>query len=84
MDIYVYAFAFIAVIFTLIGFVLDHPLTYLSGQSWRRTNVCHKSTQLGQTNFALKEGQTLVGVIDTTRVMCFYIAQDPRDEQSYE
>ena len=84
MDISVYALAFIAVISTLIGFVSDHPLTYLYGKYWRRTKVFHKSTQPTQINFSLKEGQTIVGVRDTSKAMCFYIGADVLDEKNYE
>jgi hypothetical protein len=40
--------------------------------------------QPGQINFALKEGQTIVGVRDTTTAMCFYIGTDVMDEKNYE
>ena len=40
--------------------------------------------QPAQSTFALKEGQTLVGVIDTTKVMCFYIDYEKRDEKPYD
>jgi hypothetical protein len=83
MDISLYALALIAVIYTL-GFVSDHPLTSLYGKYGRRTKVMHQSVQPTQSNFALKEGQTLVGVIDTTKVMCFYIDDDRREEKPYE
>jgi hypothetical protein len=44
----------------------------------------HTSVQPAQSNFALKEGQTLVGVIDTTKVRCFFIDHDMRDAKPYE
>jgi hypothetical protein len=44
----------------------------------------HTSTQLRQIHFALKEGQTIVGVRDTTKAMCFYIGADVMDEKNYE
>ena len=84
MDIHVFAFAFIAVAYTLVVLVTGNPLAFLWGRYWRRPQVTHKSTQLGQSQFALKEGQTLVGVIDTTKVICFYIDQNMRDEKPYE
>jgi hypothetical protein len=84
MDIPVFACAFIAVIFMLIGVVLDYPLAYLYGKYWRRTKIMHTSTQPAQIHFALQEGQNIVGVIDTTKVICFYIDNDRRDAKPYE
>jgi hypothetical protein len=44
----------------------------------------HKSTQPAQIKFALKEGQTIVGVLDTSKALCFYIGADVMDEKNYE
>jgi hypothetical protein len=84
MDISLYALALIAVIYTLIGFVSDHPLTSLYAKYWRRTKIMHTSTQPAQIHFALQEGQTIVGVRDTTRAICFYIGNDAAEEKPYE
>jgi len=84
MDINVFALAFIVSIYTVIVLVTCNPMAYLCGKHWRRPNVIHKSTQPAQINFALQEGQTIVGVIDTTKTMCFYIAADVMNERNYE
>jgi hypothetical protein len=83
MDLHVFALAFLAAIYTLVVLVTYNPLASLWGKYWGRTKVMHKSVQPAQMNFALKAGQTLVGVIDTTKVMCFYIDDDRRDEKPY-
>ena len=84
MDVNVFAFAFLAVTYTLVVLVTGHPLVCLWGKYGRRPKVTHKSTQLGQSQFAIKEGQTLIGVRDTTKAICFYIDTDVMDEKSYE
>ena len=84
MDIPVVALAFVAAIYTLIVLVLYGPLTSLRNKYRRRPKVMHQSVQPVQSNFALKEGQTLVGVIDTTKVMCFYIDHERREEKPYD
>jgi hypothetical protein len=84
MDINIVALAFIAAIYTAIVLATRNPIAYLSGKHWRRTNVIHKSTLPAQINFALKEGQTIVGVIDTPKTICFYIGADVMDEKNYE
>jgi hypothetical protein len=33
---------------------------------------------------ALKEGQTIVGVVDTTKAMCFFIGKNVRNDSNYE
>jgi len=84
MDIHVFALAFIAAIYTVIVLVPCHPFAYLWGKYRRRTQVMHTSTQPAQIPFALKEGQTIVGVRDTTKAICFYIDTDVMDEKNYE
>ena len=37
-----------------------------------------------EINFALREGHTVVGVIDTAEGMCFIIGNDVRNEKSHE
>jgi hypothetical protein len=76
MHINVFALPCIAAIYTVIVLVTCNPIGYLFGKQWRRTNVMHKSTRPAQINFALKEGQTIIGVIDTAKVICFYIGAD--------
>jgi hypothetical protein len=49
-----------------------------------RTKVIHKSTQAEEINFALQEGKTIVGVMDTKRAMCFYIGNDAMESKDYE
>jgi hypothetical protein len=84
MDIHIFALVFIAVIYTVLVLLAYHPIAYLCGTYWRRTTVMHTSTQPGQIHFALKEGQTIVGVGDTTTAMCFYIGTDVMDEKNSE
>ena len=62
MDISVFALACIATIYTVIVLAICYPIVYLYGQYWGRTTVMHTSTQPAQIHFALKEGQTIVGV----------------------
>ena len=35
-------------------------------------------------NFSLKEGYTIIGVMDMKKTMSFYIGNDAMDEKSYE
>jgi hypothetical protein len=84
MDMDVFALAGIAAIYTAIVLIPYNVLLYLCDQFRRRPIVMHKSVQPTQSNFALTEGQTLVGVIDTTKVMCFFIDHDTRDAKPYD
>jgi hypothetical protein len=84
MDIHVFALAFIAVTYTLVVLATGNPLVSLWGTYGRRPKVLHTSTQPAQIHFALKEGQTIVGVRDTTKAICFYIDTDVMDEKNYE
>ena len=84
MDIPVVALAFVTAVYTVIVLVIYDPLTSLWDRYGRRPKVVHQSVQPAQSNFALKEGQTLIGVIDTTKVMCFYIDYERREEKPYD
>jgi hypothetical protein len=84
MDIPVFALAGIAAIYTVIVLALCPPIAYLYGKYWGRTTVMHKSTQPPQIHLALKAGQTIVGVRDTTKAICFFIDTDVMEKKSYE
>jgi hypothetical protein len=44
----------------------------------------HISSEVAEIPFALREGHTIVGVMDTKKTMRFYIGNDVRDEKTYE
>lgn len=50
----------------------------------QRSHAVYISPEIVEIHFALKEGHTIVGVMDTKKAMCFYIGTDVRDEQTYE
>ena len=41
-------------------------------------------TEVGEIHFALKEGHTIVGVMDNTRAMRFYIGTDGIEGTNYD
>ena len=59
-------------------------LAYKLGKDQQQTDTLHKSTQLKDKMIALKEGQTIVGVSDTTKAMRFYIRKDVVDSSNDE
>ena len=50
----------------------------------QRNKAIQISPEIAETNFALKEGQTIIGVMDTKNAMRFYIGNDVMDEKTYE
>ena len=50
----------------------------------QRSKAVHRGSEIAEITFALREGQTIVGVMDTTKAMRFYIGNDVMDEQRYE
>jgi hypothetical protein len=56
--------------------------------SWKltaqRSKAVHIGSEIAEINFALREGHTIVGVMDTKNAMRFYIGNDVLDEQKYE
>jgi hypothetical protein len=49
-----------------------------------RSQAVHIGSEIAEINFALREGHTIVGVMDTKKAMRFYIGNDVMDEQKYE
>jgi hypothetical protein len=43
--------------------------------------ILRKAPQHEEEHIGLKEGQTIVGVLETTNTLCFYIGNDVRDEK---
>ena len=84
MEIHIFTLAFIAALYPALILVRANPISSLFGKYWGRTNVIHQSTQAEEINFALKEGQTIVAVLDETKAMCFYIGNDVIDVKDYE
>ena len=62
--------------------------TLLLVVSWKghvqRIGAMQVSPEHMEINFALREGHTVIGVIDTAEGMCFIIGNDVRNEKSYE
>ena len=50
----------------------------------QRSKAIHIGFEIAEINFALREGHTIVGVMDTKNAMRFYIGNDVIDEQKYE
>jgi hypothetical protein len=50
----------------------------------QRSQAVHISSEVAESNFALKEGHTIVGVMDTNKALRFYIGNDVMDEKNYE
>ena len=62
--------------------------TLLALVAWKctpqRSTAVHLGSAIAEINFALKEGQTIVGVMDTKNAMRFYIGNDVIDKKRYE
>ena len=66
----------LAVVSVSVGVLL---VTSKLGKAHQRTDPRRTSLQPKKSNFALKEGQTIVAVSDTTHAMCFYIGNDEHE-----
>jgi hypothetical protein len=67
------------------GIGVFYALLILVALQWtaQRSKAIHISSEMAESNFALKEGHTIVGVMDTKNAMQFYIGNDVMDEQKY-
>ena len=50
----------------------------------QRSTAVQISSEVAEINFALREGHTIIGVMDTRKAMRFYIGNDAMDEKKYE
>ena len=71
----------IGVFYTLLVLVSILVSLKLTAQ---RSTAIQISPEIAEINFALREGHTIVGVMDTKKAMRFYIGNDVTDEQTYE
>jgi hypothetical protein len=84
MDIPVFALAVLVATYTVVIGVRFHPLASLVSTYRARREGVHTSAPGAVIPFALKEGQTIVSVEDTTTAMCFYIGTDVLEEKNYD
>ena len=68
------------------GIGVFYTLLILVALQWtaQRSTAVHIGSEIAEINFALREGHTIVGVMDNTRAMRFSIGNDVMDEQRYE
>ena len=71
----------IGVFYTLLVLVSILVSLKLTAQKSKAIQV---GSEIAEINFALQEGHTIVGVMDTKKAMRFYIGNDVMDEQTYE
>ena len=50
----------------------------------QKSKAIQIGSEVAEIPFALREGHTIVGVMDTKNAMRFYIGNDVLDEQKYE
>ena len=84
MDIHVFALACLATLSLVVIGVRFTPLASLLSTYQGPRQGIHTSTPGAEIPFALKEGQTIVSVEDTTTAMCFYIGTDVLEEHNYD
>src|SRR5215510_185139 len=68
------------------GIGVFYTLLILVSLKWtaQRSKAVPISSEVAEIPFALREGHTIVGVMDTTKAMRFYIGNDVMDEKTYE
>jgi hypothetical protein len=68
------------------GIGVFYTLLILVSLKWtaQKSKAVHIGSEIAEINFALREGHTIVGVMDTKKAMRFYIGNDVMDEQKYE
>ena len=68
---------------TTLGWLTVLLLVSFKG-STQRSGAMYVSPEYMEINFALREGYTIVAVIETAEGMCFVTGSDVRNEKSYE
>ena len=80
MIIALVAFAYLTTLYLSIVFVAWHRSAPQYGTSQGRRKVVYTSRNDEERHIALHQRETIVGVGDTTKGMCFYIGTDVLDE----
>ena len=68
------------------GIGVFYALLILVSLKWtaQKSKAIQISSEIVEINFALREGHTIVGVMDTKKAMRFYIGTDAMEEKNYE
>ena len=80
----VLAFAYLATLYLIMVLVTVHRSALQVAPLQGRRHGGHRATQGQESTFTLKDGQTILGVGETTKGMYFYLGNDVMDEQTSE
>jgi len=84
VDLSLYIFAGIAVVYTMLLLVMLHVLSYMFGRYRRRREVWRQSTPYAQESLSLHEGDTLGGVVEMKKGTYFFLTLNTRKRTHYE
>ena len=59
-------------------------IAYKFGKDHHQTASLNRPTHPNEINFALCEGQTILGVKDTSKTMWFYFSNNGEEQEEYE
>ena len=84
MDLSLYIFAGIAVLYTMLLLVMLNVISYMFGRYRGRREVLRQSTPYAQESLSLHEGDTLGGVVEMKKGTYFFITLNTRKSTHYE
>ena len=84
MDLSLWSFVGIAVLYTILLVVLLMVIAYLFGRYRGRRAVLRQFTPYAQESLALHEGDTLVGVVELTKGTYFFVTLNTRTRTLYD
>ena len=84
MDLSLWSFVSIAVLYTVLLVVMLMVISYLFGRCRGRRAVVRQSTSSAQESLSLHEGDTLVGVVELTKGTYFFLTLNTKTSTSYD
>ena len=80
MDLSLWSFVSIAVLYTVLLVVMLMVISYLFGRYRGRRAVVRQSASYAQESLSLHEGDTLVGVVEVTKGTYFFLNSQYENE----
>jgi hypothetical protein len=84
VDLSLYIFAGIAVLYTVLILVMLNVISYMFGRYRGRREVLRQPTPYAQESLSLNEGDTLGGVVEMKKGTYFFITLNTRKSTHYE
>jgi hypothetical protein len=74
----------VIIVGTFVFLILLERLCHELRSNWKRRVILRRYAHTEKVLFALSEGETIVGVREEQKTLCFYVSNHGKNEKGYE